>query len=236
MALVLDITTVGQAVTRAYRLLGNLEPPWVPSDDQMTQGIIAANLMNRGWQADGINLWRQEQRSITVPALAQSVEITPYVLGVEQASWVVTPAPNLYKRPMGYYSYTDFFNLPNPQAQSQSGPSIYMFDKQTSASTIWLWPVPTNGGTLICTVGREVEAYAAEQDLIGLPKEWTEGYVYNLADRLMEDQATASADPQTAERITQRAVAFYTKLLNFDRPTSVFVRPWGRAGQGRPWR
>ncbi len=232
----LDITTVGQAVTRAYRLLGNLEPPWVPSDDQMTQGIIAANLMQRGWQADGINLWRQEQREIAVTAGARSVEITPYVLGVEQASWVVTPAPNLYKRPMGYYSYVDYFNLPNPDAQTTSGPSVYAFDKQNDTSTLWIWPVPTNGGTIICTVGRAVDAYAAEGDLIGVPAEWAEGYVYNLADRLMEDQATASADPQTANRITQRAVAFYTKLLNFDRPTSVFVRPYGRAGQSRAWR
>ncbi len=232
----LDITTVGQAVTRAYRLLGNLEPPWTPSDDQMTQGIIAANLMNGGWQSDGINLWRQEQRELTATAAAGSVDITPYVLGVEQASWVVTPAPNLYKRPMGYYSYVDFQNLPNPEATSTSGPSIYTFDKQTAISSLLIWPRPTNGGTIICTVGRSVDAYAAEADLLGVPREWREGYVYNLADRLMEDQATASADPQTANRITQRAVAFYTKLLNFDRPTSVFIRPYGRAGQSRIWR
>src|ERR1700751_126258 len=111
--------------TRAYRILGNLEPPWVPSDDQVNQAMLAANLMQRGWEADGVNLWRLEQRTITVPANATSVDITPYVMGVVQASWVVTPAPNLYKRPMGAFSYVDYFNLPNPNAATNAGANIY---------------------------------------------------------------------------------------------------------------
>ena len=228
--------TIGQAATRAYRLLGNLEPPWVPSDDQMTQAILAANMLTNGWESDGINLWRQEQRTITVPAMARSVEITPYVLGVEQASWVVQPSPNMFKRPMGYYSYVDYFNLPNPEAQSQSGPSIYMFDKQAETSTLWLWPLPTNGGTIIASVGRSVNDITSENDTLDLPTEWIEAFVYNLADRLMDDQAVAAADPQTAERIALHAQVLYGKMLNFDRPTSVFARPYGRTGYGRTYR
>ncbi len=228
--------TMGQAATRAYRLLGNLEPPWVPDDDQMTQAIIAANMLQYTWESDGINIWRQEQRSITVPAMAQSVEITPYVLGVEQASWVVQGSPNTYKRPMGAFSYVDYWNLPNPQSNTTSGPSVYMFDKQSTTSTLWLWPIPTNGGTIIASVGRSVNDITSEHDALDIPSEWTEGFVYTLADRLMDDQAVASADPATAQRITQHAIAFYQKLLNFDRPSSVFMRPWSRAGQGSPYR
>lgn len=227
--------TIAQAATRAYRMLGNLEPPWVPDDDQMAQAIIAANLLTNGWEADGINLWRQEQRTITVPALASSVEITPYVLGVEQASWVVTPSPNLYKRPMAAYSYVDYFNLPNPEA-TISAPSVYMFDKQAETSTLWIWPRPINGGTIIASVGRSVNDITSEQDVLDLPTEWIEAFVYNLADRLMDDQAMASADPATAQRIAAHAQVLYGKMLNFDRPTSVFVRPYGKAGQGRGYR
>ncbi len=201
----------------------------------MTQAILAANMLQYTWESDGINIWRQEQRNITVPAMAQSVEITPYVLGVEQASWVVTPGSNLYKRPMGMYSYVDYWNLPNPLAQSSSGPSVFMFDKQSTTSTLWLWPVPTNGGTVIASVGRSVDDLTLESDVLDIPSEWTEGFVYTLADRLMDDQAVASADPATAQRITQHAIAFYQKLLNFDRPTSLMIRPMGRAGYGRPW-
>lgn len=228
--------TLRTAATRAYRILGNLEPPWVPSDDQMTQAMLSANLMQRGWEADGVNLWRLEQRTITVPPGAKSVQITPYVMGVVQASWVVTPSPNEFKRPMGYYSYVDYFNLPNPDAQTQSGPSVYTFDKQDTTSTLWLWPVPTNGGTIIASVARSVNDIADPDQALDIPGEWAECFVYNLADRLMDDQAVASADPETANRITQHAIVLYQKLLNFDRPTSVFVRPWGTAGRSRIWR
>lgn len=228
-------STAGQLITRAYRILGNLEPPWTPSDDQMTQGILAANLMQRGWEADGVNLWRLSQVTLTVPALAQSVAITPYVLGVVQASWVVTPAPNLYTRPLGYYSYVDYYNLPNRQAQAGS-PSIYMFDKQDTTSTLYIWPTPQSAGTIIATVARAVTDIATEHDVVDIPGEWAECFVYNLADRLMDDQAVASADPATATHIQQHAMALYAKLLAFDRPTSIFVRPWGQAGRSKIWR
>ena len=61
--------TTGQMVTRAYRLIGALTPPWQPTADQMNEGIIALNLMLKGMQADGINLFRQTQLSLTVGAM-----------------------------------------------------------------------------------------------------------------------------------------------------------------------
>jgi len=226
----------GECIQRAYRLLGNLEPPWIPSDDQMTQGIFAFNGLLKGLQAWGINLYRQEQRTITVPALAQSVLITPRVMGVEQVSWVVTPSPNEYKRPMGAFSYVDFFNLPNPESQTTSGPSVYMFDKQNTTSTLWLWPIPTFGGTIIATVGRTVDDINAPTDTVDFPDEWTEAIVYNLADRLMDDQAVANADPQTAQRIAVHAGVLLQRLMDFDRPNSLFLRPYGKPGESRIWR
>ena len=74
--------------------------------------------------------------------------------------------------------------------------------------------------------------------MLDFPIEWFEGVAYMLADRLMENEGMADAEgnAKTAQRITQRAVAFYQKYLDFDRPTSVFIRPYGRAGQGPFWR
>lgn len=226
----------GQLITRSYRMLGNLTPPWTPNDDQMTQGILMLNAVLKGQQADGINLYRQEQITFTLPAMTPFVSITPLVLGVEQVNWIVTPSPNAYKRPLGYYSYTDYFNLPNPDSNTTSGPSVYMFDKQTNASNIWFWPLSTNGGTAEATVGRTVNDVNDPSDPLDFPTEWTRGMIYVLADALMEDSAMGASDPQTAQRITQRAELFYSKLLDFDRPTSVFIRPWGSKGSDRLWR
>ena len=49
----------------------------------------------------------------------------------------------------------------------------------------------------------------------------------------MDDNGLGMTDPQTADRITQRAVAFYDKLKNFDRPSSIMFLPYGKKGSGR---
>lgn len=228
--------TFDECATRAYRLIGNLEPPWVPSDDQKTQAIFAGNAVLKGWQADGINLYRQERITITVPAMTNAIDIVPRVMGVEQVSWVVQGGSNPFWRPMGEFSYVDYFNLPNQNANNTSGPSIWMFNKQDAASTIYIWPLSTLGGQMVATVGRTVNDINDWNDPVDFPDEWTEAFVYNLADRLMDDQGVAQSDPETANRITQRALVFYNKLKDFDRPTSVWMRPQGKRGAGPFWR
>jgi len=232
--------TGGETITRAYRILGNLGPPWVPSNDQMTQGILALNAMLKGFQIDGINLFRQQQISVTVLAnqgyVGNEVNITPLILGIENARWVIQPAPNLYERPLAIYPYNDYMNLPNKMAQTQSGPSIMAFNKEPYSSSVYLWPIPTNGGTLNMTVARTTNDVNVPSDPTDFPDEWTEGLIYCLADRLMDDSAMAASDPATAQRIEAHADRFYEKLLNFDRPTSIFMRPFGRKGSGKFWR
>jgi len=230
----------GQVITRAFRILGNLSPPWTPTDDQMTQGLIALNALLKGNQFDGANLYRQTQLALTIPAgvgyAGNPFQITPLIMGFEEGRWVVTPAPNLFERPLGVFSYIDYMNLPNKLAQSSSGPSVVCFDKQVSSSNLYIWPLPTSGGQLNCTAVRTVNDVNAPSDPIDVPTEWTEDIIYLTADRLMDDQGVAAADPQTAARIQAHAAGFYAKGLNFDRPTSVFVRPYGKAGTGRAWR
>lgn len=225
-----------QCATRAYRLLGYLENPFVPSDDQQTQAIFAGNALLKGWQADGINLYRQERVTITVPAMTNQITISPRVMGVEQVSWVVQGGTNPYWRPMGNFSYVDYFNLPNQMSNSTSGPSVYMFDKQNQTSSLWIWPLATLGGSMVATVARVVDDINDWTDTVDFPDEWTEAFVYNLADRLMDDQGMASSDPETARRITEHAIVLQRKLLDFDRPTSIWMRPQGQRGSGRTYR
>lgn len=228
----------GELITQAYRKIGALSPPWTPSEDQLSQGIIALNAMLKGNQIDGINIYRQEQVSLTIPAgvgyFGNPYDIEPLVLGMEEARLVVQPAPNLYERPLAMYSYIDYANLPNKRAQGS--PSLICFDKQVNASSVYIWPLPVNGATINATIGRTVMDVNSATDPLDFPTEWTEGMIYCLADRIMDDNGVAAADQATAQRITEHAAVFYSKLLNFDRPTSIFVRPWGRAGTGRIWR
>jgi len=82
---------------------------------------------------------------------------------------------------------------------------------------------------------RRANDVAAYNDVIDLPSEWMLGFTYMLADALMDDQGVAAADPATAQRITGHAAYWKDQLENFDRPTSVKIKPWGKKGMGPFW-
>ncbi len=232
--------TAGQFITDALDRLGNLPAGGVPTDDQFNKGILAFNALLKGNQADGPNLYRITNISIAVGAmqgcLNNPIIVTPLVLNLQTARVVVTPEPNLYERPLAIYSYADYSNLPNKMAQTTSGPSLIVFNRQTTQSIFYCWPLPTFGCTINAMVSRTVNDVVNPEDPVDIPSEFTEGYIWSLADRLMDYEGMAAADQVTADRITQHAVAFQAKLENYDRPDSVYVRPYGRRGSGRFWR
>lgn len=220
--------TAGQAVSRAFRMLGLLTPPWVPSDDQMTQGLLQLNALLKALGAgDAINVFRRTPISLTVAAMSTTVPIDPYVVGIIEARWVVTPPPNLYERALGEFTWTQYFQLPN-KLSSTSSPSIFCFDRQQETAQLYIWPVAVNGGTINATVGRLANDVVLPSDPIDVPSEWILGLEYGLANSLMDDQGVAAADQATAQRIAGLAAQWHQKIADFDRPTSIYIRPWGK--------
>jgi hypothetical protein len=228
-----------QLATRAYRRLGILPAGGVPTDDQMTQAIQCYNAMAIGAQADGPSIFRRTQETWTIlPATGSPTApfVTPaIIMGLMEARVVVTPAPDLFERELGVVEYMDYMQLPNKLASNNQSTQICI-DKQVTQTNIYVYPLATYGETINATVVRQVNSVQLQTDPIDFPQEWLEDLGYALADRLMDDEGVAAADPKTADRITQRAVAFYEKLMSYDRPTSIFIRPWGRAGSGRFYR
>lgn len=221
----------GQMITRAYRILGVLPSGGVPTADQMNQGIIVLNYLLKSWQANGINLWRQTQMTISVPAgvgaAGNPYQVTPPVLGIEGARLVISESP-YYERPLGVFTYNDYMNYPNKR--QMGSPTLIVFDKQENVSNFYIWPLPQNPVQINLTVGRPVLDVTQASDTVDVPIEWNETVIYTLGDRLMDDEGVMAADPATGQRITDRAQALYQKLLDFDRPTKIIIRPFGRNG------
>jgi hypothetical protein len=227
----------GQIIARAYRKIGVLARGQVPTSDQTYAGLEALNLMLKAWQADGINLYRQTQLAISIPAGVGMVEIVPQCIGVEDCRWVTNvDTTSQFERPIGRFTYQEYMSLPNKNQAVPSGPSAWMFDRQISESNLWFWPQATNGGQINATVARIANDVNAVTDPVDVPQEWQEGTVYSLADRILDEAGLAGTDPQTASRIGERATAFYAKLLSFDRADSVKMKPWGKRGMGFFWR
>lgn len=229
----------GQFTTEAYRRLGILPAGGVPDNDQMAQGIVAINSVLTSWELDGPTRTRQTQISVAVAPNqgypGNPVIITPVVMDVPATRWVITPAPNLYERPLGQIDYTDYMNYPNKQ-QATGAPASYTWDKQVAATWLYLFPLPNVSGTLNCTVIRTANDVALSTDAVDIPQEWTGDFIYTVADWLMDNEGVAAADPETAKRITLRAAYFRKVIEDFDRPQTVRFRPYGRAANRRIWR
>ena len=228
----------GQVIVQALRKIGSLQPPWTPSQDQYSIGLLNLNFMLKGFQADGVNLWRQTQVTWNIPAnvgyAGTPYQPTPLFLTLENARLRVNPAPNLYERPLGIYSYDDYMLLPNKL--SRGSPSVICFDRQATTSNIYIWPLPTNGCIISATVARTIEDVLTVNDSLDIPIEWTEGVIWCLADRLLADGGVLDSDPSTSQNVALHAAAFYKKLLNFDRPDFVNMRPYGKTGNSKIWK
>lgn len=223
--------TVGEVLARAYQMLGQLTPPaYTLSADQFSRGIVVLNGVLQSMQSFGPNVFRQTLMTLTVTPGVATVPIPGDVVGIIEARWVVSQSP-LYERVLGRFQWVDYMSLPTKNAVGP--PTIFMFDYQNDATQLYCWMVSQFPGTINCSVTRRAAALANATDAVDLPPEWMIALDYLVADALMDDQGMAEMDPATAERIKGHAVYWNAKLSDFDRPSSVFLRPFNRQNSGR---
>lgn len=212
-------------------MLGQLTPPaYALTPDQETNGIIVLNGVLQSMQSWGPNVFRQTAISLTITAGVATVPIPNDVVGVIEMRFVQSASP-LYERQLGRFQWVDYMSLPTKNAPGQ--PTIFMFDYQQDSTQLYLWMVSQIGATLNGSVTRRATEITQLSDTIDLPAEWSEAVDYLVADALMDDQGMAEMDPATADRISKRATYWNQKLQDFDRPSSVFLRPFGRQNSGR---
>lgn len=197
-------------------------------------GLICANVTNdmlKSWQADGCNLWRLSDETVTVPANTEATTLDPRVLDVMEARFVggVT-----YQRMLARLEWGDYRSLPNKLAVGF--PTSYSLNKQRTTIEMSLWPVANEEIVIAYSGARVIDDVTDDlDDELDLPQEWMETAVYGLASRMLDIMDVATTSPATAQRIQARADQLYQKLLDFDRVGSTFMKPWsyGAYGQGQ---
>ena len=223
--------TAGQCLQRSYQILGQLTPPNYTMDSgQIARGLIVLSQVLQSMQSFGPNVFRQTLTALTVSAGSRTVPIPNDVVGISEARWVISTNPS-YERQLGRFQWIDYMQLPTKDAQGP--PTIFMFDYQQDFTQLYIWQVPTIGGTINCTTTRRAADIIDASTVVDLPAEWMLAVNYLTADALMDDQGMADMDGATAERIKNHAAYWQKQLLDFDRPTSVFLRPYGQPNSGR---
>lgn len=235
-----------EVIYQAYRKLGFISSGNAMTPDQLNQGIINLNLLLKDWEMLGMNLWRQVTITVNVSAGAgvqgNPIQVQPIVTNMTAAYWQITPPPQLYTRPMNILAYDEYWQLPNKQLAT-SQPSNIMFDRNNTLadnpeySNFYLYPTLSAPGVLYITVQRSVLDVLAGNYILDIPIWAQQALVWNLAAMLANDEGAAEMSPATVQTITAMAQAEMQKMLDFDRPAFVDIRPARlRGAAGRIYR
>lgn len=211
----------GECVTTAMQLLGVLDSLSAPSTEDMALGVKQLNWMLKSWQADGMNLWRQTEDTVIVPANTKTVTLDPYCIDVVEARYIQS---STYQRWLQRWEWGQYVVLPNKD--SSNDPTIFVLNKQRAAVEMTVWPVPRQDIAIAYTYARVIEDVTTSSSVVDVPQAWLECVYYSLADRLQEVFSVPQTQPAVSQRITARAAQLYTAMKDLDRPQSVFFQPW----------
>jgi hypothetical protein len=216
--------TRNDIIQEALELIGVVAAEESPAAADVTTADRSLNMMVKGWQAKGINLWRQTEGSLSVTAATASFTMgtggdytTARPLRISSARLSVSSI----ETPLQEISREEYFSMPNKTATGR--PSIFYYDPQLALGKIYLWPTVATGttATLKFTYQRTIEDFDAAGNTPDFPQEWYECLAYNLAARLAPKFGT-TVSPEVA------AIALGTldDLMGWDRePASVFFQP-----------
>jgi hypothetical protein len=209
------LMTARDIVGEALALIGASAMDETPSASAASQALRQLNWMLKSWQADGCNLWRDQDVTTTWPAAASEALLDINVLDVFSVRWVES-ATN--ERELTRWERADYARLPNKAAAGS--PTIYSPVRDRDAVLLRLWPVPTAGGTLKYEIARVVEDVTDLDQTVDVPQEWTEAVFTNLAVRLLP----LYREPTQSDALLKaRADELYARMRDADRPASYFL-------------
>lgn len=213
-----DVKTVRQVVTQAMRKSGILAFGEDAEADEADAVRDELEIMLKGWQNAGYNLWTKTAMSLTLTTAAA------YTLDPVRPLRILSARlkRNGTEIPMEQMTRDEYDSLPVKTTTGQ--PTQFYYDRQREAARLYVWPVlsSASGETVEITYDRELEDIANLSDAIDVPGEWLDAVVYNLAARIGE-----TVPSERTPAIMARARQLLSDAMGFDREGSVyFAGPW----------
>lgn len=205
--------TAREYITQALREARIISSNGTPKASEMTDMIFRLNAVLKSWQANGVNLWRETNGTVTIPGAQASGTLPVGVRDVTSARLVLS-ATN--ERPLAQITREEFNEIPNKAAVGS--PSCYYVSRQRDAAEIYVWPVSSTDMELSVDYDRVVETVTNETQTIDLPEEWADLLVATLAVRACQ-MFGATLDAELAARYQRLELA----MFDSDRPKSYFV-------------
>jgi hypothetical protein len=236
------VTTRDDIIKRALRIIGALGQGETPVAAAVTEAAQALNDIFKEWQADGLQLWKYIEQSITLVAGTNAYNIgTGATINTGAPLKIVTA----YRRttytngdtadvPMTIVPQFDYRMLPNKQSD---GPPTHLWYKHAPATAgeivgvITLWPTPDASfvsptgatGSVLINYMAPLMDFDAASDNPDIPNYLINALVWSLADQLSYEYGVPVTD---RAQISKKAQLHKAVALSFDQEEgSLFFHP-----------
>ena len=221
--------TRDQLIKASFRLIGvGHRGESVPAEE-ISDASQALNIMLKAWQADGVQLWKRAEQSITLTA-SQRI----YTLG--PAGDIVMQRPlriiECVRRdssnidvPLNKLSKEEYYSLSNKF--SEGVPVSYNYDPQLTSGVLSLWAVPDTNAASEYTV--EIVYHLPFEDMdnatdnFDCPVEWFQAIKFGLALDLANEYGV---DLPNQYRLQKQFDAAYNRARTWDvEDDSIYFQP-----------
>lgn len=221
--------TRDEIIQSSLRLLGvGHRGESVPADE-INDASMALNIMLKSWQADGLQLWKREEKSITLVASQRVYTLGPSGNVTMQRPLrlleVVRRDSSNIDVPLNVLSKNEYWGLSNKF--SEGAPVSYHYDPQLTNGDLYLWQVPDTTVAAEYTV--EIVYHIPFEDMdsttdnFDCPTEWLQAIKFGLAVDLAPEYGI---DLPQQYRLQKQFDTAYEKALSWDQEdTSIFFQP-----------
>ena len=247
MATTQDLTrTAEYYINRALRVLRKLSAGETPEPEEQADALEVCQEMMRGWEKPDAALHRQIAIDLPLRAGIGFYELTvddaatgytgQRVLDIHHVQYVEsTSSTYVTEYPLTRIDGDTYRQFPNKT--TEGSPSQYWFDRSPTsyvtgqpatdltpdAANLYVWPAAStalqnNGGFLRLAVSVPYKVPQALTDVVDIPQEWSQAFVYKLASDLY-DEYGGNAD------VVPKAQVLWDEVLEGNRPAYIDLIP-----------
>lgn len=204
-------------ITEALEICGAIAIGETPTDDHIASAARTLNLLVKAWQADGLQLFRRKNYTVTLVASDKD-----YVFGT---GGTVTEVPtrilHVFRRTSDDQDI-EVSLLSDQEYQTMTAKSIesnpvtsYYYDYQGTYGTLYVWPTPKTGvtDTLIVRGERPIYDFDSATDDADVPNYYFMALVYGLAMAMLPKWGV---EEMQAQRIERLATYYKNEALTYD--------------------
>lgn len=179
------MATALELITRAMRLARVIGKGEIPDSEEASDGLEALNAMLDSWRTERLSVYQITQGSHSWSAADVSMtfgtggDVTTRPVAVDSAFWQDSDGNKRELVVLTERSQYDSIVAPSSQSTL---PEFLFYDKAYPLGVVYLYPVPSAGGTLLLNTWQTLQEFASLTEDLALPPGYKRTIEYSLAE------------------------------------------------------